>query len=294
MTYFVDEEIASQPDCWSRAAGEAAALPARVTRVGERVAFVGCGTSWFVGQVLAHWRESHGFGESDAFAASEFPDHRPYDRVIALTRSGTTSEVVELLERLRGRTPTVVVLGDLDTPAYGLADEVVDLSYADERSVVQTRFATTTMALFRAAFGQDVQPSVDQARAALAEPLDDELIGAEQVTFLGRGWTVGVAHEAALKYRETSSSWAESYPAMDYRHGPMSIARAGRAVWMFGAAPVGLGAQVAATGARFLESGRDPLADLVYVQRTAVARAVAQGRNPDQPTHLTRSVILAP
>ena len=43
----------------------------RLPRAGERVAFVGCGTSWFVGQALAALRESRGLGESDAFSASE-------------------------------------------------------------------------------------------------------------------------------------------------------------------------------------------------------------------------------
>ena len=70
MGYFVDAEIASQPACWTRAAAEADGLATQLTRPGERVAFVGCGTSWFVGQVLAQWREARGFGESDAFTAS--------------------------------------------------------------------------------------------------------------------------------------------------------------------------------------------------------------------------------
>jgi fructoselysine-6-P-deglycase FrlB-like protein len=133
---------------------------------------------------------------------------------------------------------------------------------------------------------------VTQARAALEQPLDPELVAAEQITFLGQGWTVGLAHEAALKFRETSASWAESYPAMDYRHGPIAIAGPGRAVWMFGDAPSGLGEEVRATGARFVESDLDPVAHLIVAQRVAVARAVRLGVNPDQPRHLTRSVVL--
>ncbi|HLT61854.1 MAG TPA: sugar isomerase, partial [Microlunatus sp.] len=94
------------------------------------------------------------------------------------------------------------------------------------------------------------------------------------------------------KFRETSASWAESYPAMDYRHGPISIADEGRAVWMFGEAPAGLADDVTATGATFVDRDLDPLVDLIMAQRVAVARAVALGVNPDQPRHLTRSVVL--
>lgn len=291
MTFFVDDEIASQPACWRQAAGLAPGLAEELKAPGERVGFVGCGTSWFMAQIIAAWRESAGFGESDAFSASEVPDRR-YDRIVAITRSGTTTEVVDLLETLHGLVPTTVVLGDQSTPAARLADQVVDLSFADEQSVVQTRFATSTLALFRAAYGTDVEPLAAAAEEAVAAPLPDGLADAEQVSFLGRGWTIGLANEAALKYRETSSSWAESYPAMDYRHGPISIARPGRLVWMLGEPPAGLEEQVRATGATFLTSERDPMVELVTVQRVAVARARLLGVNPDTPQHLARSVVL--
>lgn len=291
MGFHVEAEITSQPDCWGVAVDRAAEVAERLPRTGERVAFVGCGTSWFVAQIVAHWRESHGLGESDAYTATELLDRR-YDRVVALTRSGTTTEVLDVLTELRGRVPTLAVTGDLSTPVVELADDVVDLSFADEQSVVQTRFATSTLALFRSAFGDDLGPLIKSAGQVVSAPVPEGLAEAEQVTFLGRGWSVGVAHEAALKFRETSASWAESYPAMDYRHGPISIATSGRAVWMFGTAPDGLASDVAATGARFVDHDLDPMVDLIMAQRVAVARAITLGVNPDQPRHLTRSVVL--
>ena len=56
--------------------------------------------------------------------------------------------------------------------------------------------------------------------------------------------------------------------------------------------PAGLAEQVGATGARFVSSDRDPMVELVTVQRVAVARARLLGVNPDTPQHLTRSVVL--
>jgi fructoselysine-6-P-deglycase FrlB-like protein len=292
MTPYVSAEIASQPDCWRRAAEFASSVAGSLPRAGERVAFVGCGTSWFVGQALAALRESAGLGESDAFTASELPDRR-YDRLVALTRSGTTSEVLEVLDRVRGTIPTAVVLGDQQTPAATAADEVIDLSFADERSVVQTRFATSTLALFRAAWGTDVSALADAAETALTDELPAAAIGVDQLTFLGQGWTIGIANEAALKFRESSSSWAEAYPAYDYRHGPIAIAQPGRAVWMFGTPPAGLADDVAATGAGFVHHDRDAQVDLVLAQRVAVQRALDLGLDPDHPRSLTRSVVLA-
>ncbi|MFB6991921.1 SIS domain-containing protein [Streptomyces sp. NPDC056178] len=290
---FVEIETASQPECWRRAAElaltQAAALPA----TGERIAVVGCGTSFYMAQAYAALREASGQGESDAFAASEFPFGRGYDRVVALTRSGTTTEVLELLDRLRGDTRTVAITADPNTPVMTSADDVVVLDFADEQSVVQTRFATTLLTLLRAHLGLHTDAVVRDAETALAEPLPEGLLDCAQFTFLGRGWTAGLANEAALKMKEASLSWTEAYPAMEYRHGPISIATTNTATWMFGSAPEGLAEQVLATGARWVESDLDPLAELVRVQRLAIARAAARGLDPDNPRHLTRSVVLA-
>ncbi|MEU0567772.1 sugar isomerase [Nonomuraea sp. NPDC005983] len=289
MTTHTEAEIASQPECWRRAVENvpADALPSP----GERVAVIGCGTSWFIAMAYAALRERAGLGETDAFAASEAPVGRPYDRVLALTRSGTTTEVLELLGRTQTR--STAITADPNTPIMTAADQTIVLDYADERSVVQTRFATTQLALLRASLGEDLTQAIADAEQAVSAPLPDELTAAEQYSFLGTGWSVGLAQEAALKMREASRSWTEAYPAMEYRHGPISIAGPSRVTWMLGAAPEGLREQVEATGGTFMESGLDPMAELIRAQRVAVARAFAKGLNPDEPLHLTRSVILS-
>ncbi|GAA1278359.1 SIS domain-containing protein [Sphaerisporangium rubeum] len=289
MTTHLATEIASQPECWRRAVelAGAAPLPAR----GERVAVTGCGTSWFAAQSYAALRERAGHGETDAFAASEFPLGRRYDRVVALTRSGTTTEVLDLLGELRS-TRTTVITADPSSPVVRAAGDVIVLDFADERSVVQTRFATTQLALLRAHLGEDLDGAVVAAEHAVTEQVPAELVEAEQFTFLGRGWTCGLAQEAALKLREAARAWTEAYPAMEYRHGPVSVAGPGRVTWMLGTPPAGLAADVARTGAAFVSREADAMAELVRVQRLAEARALALGLDPDRPLHLTRSVIL--
>ncbi|MEV5974878.1 sugar isomerase [Streptomyces sp. NPDC051921] len=281
-------EIADQPSCWRRALQE---RPAGLPEAGERVAVVGCGTSLYMAQAYAVLRESAGLGETDAFAASDFPAARRYDRVLAITRSGTTTEVLEALRKAAG-TATTALTGDLDTPVRTAARNVVDLSFADERSVVQTRFATTALLLLRASLGTVPTDLAEQAEHALASQLPDELLSARQFTFLGTGWTTGLAHEAALKLREASGSWTESYPAMEYRHGPISVSAPGGVVWFFGEPPAGLADQVRATGAYVVTSPGDPLADLIRAQRLAVSLAERRGLDPDAPRNLTRSIVL--
>jgi fructoselysine-6-P-deglycase FrlB-like protein len=298
---FMEEELVSQPEVWQRAIEQSRAehvLPAD----GERIAVVGCGTSWFMAQSYAAAREAAGKGVTDTFAASEaFLNHnsagRQYDAVIAITRSGTTTEVLELLEALRGKAVsgkprTVALIGDLNSPITALADAVIGLPYADEKSVVQTRFATTALVYLLTSLGIELGTAIEQARAAVTEPVSDELLDAEQFTFLGTGWTVGLAHEAGLKMREAVQGWTESYPAMEYRHGPISIAAPGRVTWIFGAQPEGLDSEMARTGALYVNTGKHPLAELARVHRVTLERARVRGLNPDVPRNLTRSVVL--
>jgi len=79
---------------------------------------------------------------------------------------------------------------------------------------------------------------------------------------------------------------------MEYRHGPISAAGRSTLVWALGPLPAALAADVERTGARLERSTRDPMAELVRVQRFAVRAALAAGRDPDDPPHLSRSVVL--
>ena len=288
-------EIESQPACWRRAAQlareprVAAALPVH----GADVAVVGCGTSFYVAQAYAARREAGGRGRTDAFAASEFPATRAYGVVVAISRSGTTSEVAALLAHLPASSASVLLTAVADSPCARRAGRVILLDFADEESVVQTRFATTALVLLRASLGDDPEGAARAAEAALAAPLPLAPGSVDQVTFLGSGWTVGLASEAALKLRESAQAWAEAYPATEYRHGPIAVAQAGRAVWPFGPLPPGLTEQILAAGATIVDTaGLEPLASLVLAQRFAAAEAAYRGLDQDRPRNLTRSVIL--
>ena len=285
-------EIDSQPDTW-RAALTLRDEAARVLgRAGERVLVIGCGTSAFVAESFALLREAAGLGETDAAYASEPRPWRPYDAVIAISRSGTTTEVLDALTALPSGVRKIVVTGVADSPGARLADEVLLLDFADEKSVVQTRFPTTVLFLARAAFGEDVSELPDAAAAALAQPstLPEDI---DHLVYLGRGWAYGLAQEAALKVREAAQAWSESYPMLDYRHGPLAVAHPGTLVWFLGTRDDELADDIAVTGATVVQGTADPLIELVLAQRLAVRTAEQRGLDPDQPRHLTRSIVLS-
>jgi fructoselysine-6-P-deglycase FrlB-like protein len=287
------QEIRSQPACWAEAVRLAPEAAEQLPQQGERVAAVGCGTSFYMAQAYAGVREAAGHGPTDPFPASEFPLRRSYDRVVALSRSGTTTEVVRLLEGLGGGVVTVAISAVPATPVVTAASATVLLEFADERSVVQTRFATTALALLRAHAGEDLTRAIAEGDNALGSPLPADPGAFDHFVFLGRGWTVGLANEAALKMREAAGSWAESYPAMEYRHGPISVAGSRSLVWAFGEVEEDVLGDVERTGATVVRGIRDPMAELMMVHRMAVALAEMKGLDPDHPRHLTRSVVLS-
>src|SRR5215471_4447970 len=105
MSYLSDE-IASQPECWARAIEMAGPAGSALPRPGERVAAIGCGSSLNVARCYAALREAAGQGETDAFPASEVPATRRYDRLVYISRTGTTTEVLDALRRAPQGPPT--------------------------------------------------------------------------------------------------------------------------------------------------------------------------------------------
>jgi len=288
-------EIGSQPTCWRRAIEHAAAGVAGLPASGEHVLAIGCGTSFYLARAYARLREQRGHGLTDATIASEVPTDgvvRDYDRVLAISRSGTTTEVLQAVTRLAEQAPVTAVLGTLGTPIGAAANEIVDLSYADEHSVVQTRFPTTLLTLLRAQLGESAAALgelADQAQQVIDTPVTEP--APRQLVVLGTGWAAALAQEAALKCRESVGMWAEAYASGEYRHGPISVAGPGTLVW--GMTPL-TDAQVeaiTATGASARQPTADPQVELVAIQRHAVTWAAAIGRDADVPKHLTRSVI---
>jgi fructoselysine-6-P-deglycase FrlB-like protein len=290
MSHLMDE-IASQPGIWRAAIEAAANAPLPVP--GQRVAVVGCGSSLNVSRSYAWLREQAGHGQTDAYPASELTATREYDHMVFISRTGTTTEVLEARRHAPEGVITTAITADASAALAAETDNVVLLDFADERSVVSSRFITAAIVLVRAHLGEDLSTLPQEAENAVKASLAPELTSRSEFTFLGRGWAAFVADEAALKLREASQTWAESYPAMEYRHGPISVSDKDTVTWAIGNVPASLAEDAARTGATVIADGGDPLTGLIGAQRLAVMLAARKGIDPDQPRSLSRSVILA-
>src|ERR1700739_1324475 len=146
MSYLADE-IASQPECWAKAIELAPPAGPALPAPGERVAVIGCGSSLNVARCYASLRETAGQGETDAWPASEVPAGRRYDRIVSISRTGTTTEVLDALRRTPAGVRTTAIAADPGSPLVQEAGAVVLLDFSTERSVVSSRFITSTIVL---------------------------------------------------------------------------------------------------------------------------------------------------
>jgi glutamine---fructose-6-phosphate transaminase (isomerizing) len=242
-----EREIREQPDVWERIAGSQKAKTLASCIAGE-VILVGSGSSLFAGELgaLALRRR---LVQAHALAASEARlDHRAYEErtVIALSQSGRSTDLLEALDVLRPRR-LVALTNQPDSPLAERADVAIDVGAGTELAVPASKSVSATVAILLWAAslldadprrgkdslietarvvrswldGQDVQ---DVVRAA------DEIAKCASVVFLGSDYGLPIAHEAALKLKETAYIHAEGFSAGEFRHGSIAMVDASTAV----------------------------------------------------------------
>jgi len=287
-----EAEIASQPDHWIRVADESDGwrdiLPADDVEVGV----IGCGTSHYMGMAFARLREGAGLPRSEAVVASQLPPRVFGLEIVAISRSGTTTDLLDGLERLRPKSRIVLITAAPNSPAAELAHDVISIEWAAENSIVGTRSATTALAGLRSASGVDIRSVAAEASDHLGRPLPLDPTSFDRFVFLGQGWAEAIAHESALKLREIAGAWSESYSTLEYLHGPISAANDRSVVWVFGDAPPAALEMIRNAGDHVVATQGDAMATIVLVQRLGVELARHNGRDPDNPPHLTASIVL--
>lgn len=245
-----EAEILSEPRCWA----EALRSLERDREVGEILAlssssngrlFIGCGSSYYVAlAAAASWTALTGQG-ARALPASElllFPELYLRDKapleVFLISRSGTTSEILKAADYLKSN--QILTFAISCAPGQELEKLVratVCLPAADEKSTVMTRSFTSMLVglQFIAAklAGHDrfleslgglpaqAQPALDLMVRRIPEFVQSHDFA--DYVFLGQGPFYGLASEGALKVKEMSRSYAQSYHTLEFRHGPKSI-----------------------------------------------------------------------
>lgn len=286
--FHTHDEILEQPEAVERsirlAAEHGAPVAASVSRA-RRVFVVGSGTSLHAAEVGAWMLRSFSRGKIDARAMQSFEfttyavGLRPDDLAIAVSHSGGTHAALEALQRARrSGMETVVVTGFPDSAAARLAVHVLPTGFPQERSWAHTASYVAGIATFAALANDLADPGERLDLGQLPDAVRDALLlegiahrvagsvllaeretGASHIVFVGGGPNTATAHEAALKFLETSYVRATSFELEQSLHGPLAGIDAESLLVII--APPGPSSERAAELARAaLQIGTEPLA----------------------------------
>jgi glutamine---fructose-6-phosphate transaminase (isomerizing) len=246
------QEILSQPAAWvetARQFAQNADLLGGFEGFSPREPwlFVACGSSYYLSRTIAaQWSKllqvaCTAVPASELlFAPLEVMQQTSVRQVVLVSRSGKTTEVLRAAEWLKANTQvrTLGVTCSRDSVLEKSCTRMMKLPWADEKSMVMTRSFTSILLLFerlgakfvgdlRLASALDTLP--EKTAAWLAVNADKiRAFGTKRrfadFVFLGQGAHYWLAQEAALKMTEMSSSYAQAYHTLEFRHGPKSIA----------------------------------------------------------------------
>lgn len=244
---------------------------------------------------------------------------------LSFSQSGQSPDLVETMAALAAcGAVTAVFVNDIESPLAKAVHHVIDLQAGVEQSVAATKSFIAQLAVglrLYAAWANDndlraALPSLPETLAIAAEcdwsPAIDALHDADRLFVIGRGASLAIAAEMALKFKEVCGIQAEAFSAAEVRHGPMALIEAGYPVLVLAprgpgqAELIALADDLRGRGARVLlaAASSHAHAGLSLVSATHVALdtvcivqsfypmvealARARGHDPDRPPHLKK------
>ncbi|NDV18692.1 SIS domain-containing protein [Pseudodesulfovibrio sp. JC047] len=244
---------------------------------------------------------------------------------IVISQSGKSPDLLACAQWARKNGAFILaVVNEEDSPAAQMADAVLPLLAGLEQSVAATKsYIASLSALlhFTAAMSGDMAlgtafnrlpEHLDAALALSWEEAVEPLADAETLFVVGRGLSYGVALEAALKLKETSSLHGEGISGAEIMHGPLALVRRRSRVLAFSQEDAtrpgllelaevlrGKGAKLFMAEEGTPESGRLPVVPGMHPAAAPIAMiqsfytmanqlALARGMNPDNPPSLKK------
>ena len=172
--------------------------------------------------------------------------HMENQPFIVVSQSGKSPDLLLSAEAARKAGAFVIAfVNDVESPLAGLAEVVVPLHAGPEKSVAATKSYIATLSAFANLVAhwtgdEEMKAAVealpDRLAQAWAEDWSagvDMLADTRNMFVLGRGLTLGVAQEAALKFKETSGIHAEAFSIAEVAHGPMALVKPGFPLLIF-------------------------------------------------------------
>ena len=245
--------LAALLDAYGEPGGPLATLPRWAPDRGRRVALVGLGSSRYAALDAAAALRARGIAAWAEFAAPDAMVPPATDLVVvAISASGRTAEVVDVVERHRGRSFVIGVTNRPDEPVGRGADVVLPLMAGDERAGISclTYLATrAVLSLLSECLTGGVpgvaplRPAIEgleslaNGRSSWLEPAADLLDRAPAIGVVAPVGRLGTAEQAALMFREAPRLPAVAHETGDWSHTAIYTALPGHRVVLLAGSP---------------------------------------------------------
>lgn len=331
--YHTYKEIKSQTQAWAQALEVVSASLLPKAGDYDQVIFTGCGSTYYLSlSAAAMYQELTGCagravpgGELLLNSQTVLTDQKTL--LVAISRSGTTTETVKAVEKFKKeKRGDVLVISNYQEILSQLANINIVIEKGQEESVAQTRsfasmYVAVTALCARMAGRDDLLaamsnlPKVGDRLMEKYEPYAKELgenLEFDRFYFLGSGIRYGLSCEVNLKMKEMTLTHSEPFHFLEFRHGPMSMVNQNALVigmlsdankvheakvlsemQLLGGTVTSLGESEADV---LFESGiPESVRNVLYLpvlQLMSFYRSVKKGMNPDRPNNLTAVVKL--
>jgi len=330
--YFTTKEINEQPEILKKVLKKENEIKKILGFSGkERIGFIGCGSSYYLPIAVSyHIRRILKINANPftGYGAMRYPDTRfeNYKEylIIAISRSGESSETVYALESLKNnsRFNTISLTCEYNSAITKVTDRSLVLEFVNEKSIVMTQSVSSMILAIQIAMEDkrvDIIPDLLQEVIDNASSIFNRIDWKQfnHFVYLGYDEYLGIANEGALKIREMALSHSEVYETLEYRHGPKSLVskaslicflpssesfkdekRVSHEMRQLGATTVNISPWYSDSFDIWIDTKMDVIdrsdmvLRLVPLQILALKKAIQKGINPDEPMHLTKMVKL--
>ncbi|NJP04071.1 isomerizing glutamine--fructose-6-phosphate transaminase [Candidatus Gracilibacteria bacterium] len=263
--HFMIKEIFEQKDTIARAINhdnEQFQKAAQLLNETNGAYFVSCGTAHKVAMVAEYFFADISGRKINVVAASEMPSFEKFvhenTAIIAISQSGETADVLEILERGKKKGAKVLAITNVETSSVArLADVHLPICAGVEKAVASTKAATAQMAVCFLLAHADaairrrkkdptlsldiVAQSINEGREILrttASSINDmlnpryeeyvkevaeKIVDRSSLFIIGRGSLYPIALEASIKIQEVSYINAVGFAAGELKHGPIAL-----------------------------------------------------------------------
>jgi glucosamine--fructose-6-phosphate aminotransferase (isomerizing) len=331
--YHTFNEIKSQTEAWAQALDVTTASDLPKADDYDQVLFIGCGSTYYLSlAATALYQELTGrpakaVPSGELLLNSGTAVTHQKTLLVAISRSGTTTETVKAVEMFKAeKREDVVVISNYNEVLSRMANVNFVIDKGQEQSVAQTRsFASMYVAATAFAARMAGRNELIEAMKGLPEVGHSimgkyesyaksigENVSFDRFYFLGSGIRYGLACEVNLKMKEMTLTHSEPFHFLEFRHGPMSMvnenavvvgmlsdtnrvheARVLSEMKKLGGTVAGLGESD--TDVCFESGIPESVRGVLYLpvlQLMAFYRSLAKGLNPDSPNNLTAVVKL--